>query len=234
VQGVKVITWLAVAVLLTGCGREKSREDAAPDVVDCLAQLEWNGVAYRSSGDLVKPIVLGKPLGKGRIPGCGNDPVYQQLNVVGIRGVSPSVAVAVASDDWPYAWLAPGYIVESTLHPLHKSVFGSVEKPDAEDGFDCGRTRAIRARAVTTPVFDVQPLTVEAEDDQLRSFLLREDVDGIVTLDAHSVVNGFERDGIPFLKTGDEFSLTLRECVGKAAEAGLAGLRRLVIKELSP
>jgi hypothetical protein len=40
-------------------------------------------------------------------------------------------------------------------------------------------------------------LTVEAEDDELQSFLLREDVDGIVTVDAHSVVSGFERDGIP-------------------------------------
>jgi hypothetical protein len=48
------------------------------------------------------------------------------------------------------------------------------------------------------------------------------------------IVSGFERDGIPFLKAGDEFSLTLRECVGKATETGLAGLRRLVIKEVSP
>jgi hypothetical protein len=156
------------------------------------------------------------------------------VNVVRIRGVSPQVAVGVEGDDWPYAWLAPGYILESPLHPLHDSVFGSVEKPDAEDGFNCGRTRVIRVRAVTTPAFDVQPLTVEAEDDQLQSFLVREDVDGIVTLDAHSVVSGFERGGIPFLKAGDEFSMTLRECVGKATEAGLAGLRRLVVKEVSP
>jgi hypothetical protein len=160
------------------------------------------------------------------------DAAYQ-VNVVRIRGVSPRVAVGVEGNDWRYAWLAPGYILESPLHPLHDSVFGSVENPDAEEGFNCGGTRAIRVRAVTTPAFDVQPLTVEAEDDQLQSFLVREDVDGIVTVDAHSVVSGFQLDGIPFLQAGDEFSLTLRECVGKATEAGLAGLRKLVVKELS-
>ena len=231
-QSIKVITWFAAALLAAGCGGEESRERGAFEP-DCDAQLIWNGVAHHSSGVPVRPSVLGKPLGKGRIPGCGGDAAYQ-VNVVRIREVSPQVAVGVEGNEWAYAWLAPGYILESPLHPLHDSVFGSVEKPDAEDGFNCGRTRAIRVRAVTTPAFDMQPLTVEAEDDQLQSFLLREDVDGIVTVDAHSVVSGFERDGIPFLQAGDEFSLTLRECVGKATEAGLAGLRKLVVKELSP
>jgi hypothetical protein len=232
VQRIKLIAWFAAALLAAGCGGEESRERGVSEP-DCAAQLVWQGVAHNSSGDRVRPSTLGKPLGKGRISGCGGDAAYQ-VNVVRIRGVSPQVAVGVEGNDWPYAWLARGYILESPIHPLHDSVFGSVEKPDAEEGFDCGRTRAIRVRALTTPAFDTQPLTVEAEDDQLQSFLLREDVDGIVTLDAHSVVSGFARDGIPFLQAGDEFSLTLRECVGKATEAGLAGLRKLVVKDVSP
>lgn len=227
-----MIVWFAVALLAAGCGGEESRERGVSEP-DCTAQLVWNGVAHHSSGARVGPSLLGKPLGRGRIPGCGGDAAYQ-VNVVRIRGASPQVAVGVEGNDWPYAWLAPGYILESPLHPLHDSVFGSAEKPDAEEGFNCGGMRAIRARALTTPAFDIQPLTVETEDNQLQSFLLREDVDGIVTVDAHSVVSGFERDGIPFLKAGDEFSLTVRECVGKATEAGLAGLRRLVVKEVSP
>ena len=231
-QGIKVIAWFASALLAAGCGGEESRGRGVSEP-DCAAQLVWNGVAHHSSGERLRPFSLGKPLGKGRIPGCEGDTGFQ-VNVVRIRGVSPQVAVGVESNDWRYAWLARGYILESPLHPLHDSVFGSVEKPDAEEGFSCGRTRVIRVRAVNTPAFDVEPLTVEAEDDQLQSFLLREDVDGIVTVDAHSVVSGFARDGIPFLQAGDEFSLTLRECVGKATEAGLAGLRRLVVKEVSP
>lgn len=234
VQGVRVIAWFAAAVLLTGCGREGFREEAIPDVVDCLAQLHWNGVAYRSSGDLVKPIVLGKRLGKGRIPGCGNDPVYQQLNVVRIRGVSPSVAVAVASDDWPYAWLAPGYLLESPLHPLHAAIYGSPGLPDAEAGFRCGRPRSLRANAVSTPSFDVEPLRVSAKDENVQRFLLQGGVDGIVTVDAETTVSGFERNAIPFVRTGDQFALVLRDCTGKVTNPGSAGLRRLVVEEVFP
>jgi hypothetical protein len=233
VQGVRVIAWFAAAVLLTGCGREGFREEGYPDVSDCLAQLDWNGVAYWGSGDLVKPIFLGERLGKGRIPGCGNDPDYQ-LNVVRIRGVSPSVAVAVAGDDWPYAWLAPGYLPESPLHPLHAAIYGSSALPDAEAGYLCGRPRSLRARAISTPSFDVEPLRVSAEDKNVQRFLLQGNTDGIVTVDAETTVNGFELKGIPFVQTGDQFALVLRDCTGRATNPGQAGLRRLVVEEISP
>ena len=69
--------------------------------------------------------------------------------------------------------------------------------------------------------------------DRLRSCSLRR-IRGIVTVDADTVIEGFERDGIPFVRTGDEFSLVLRECMGKPGEPGVAGLRRLVVEELTP
>jgi hypothetical protein len=153
---------------------------------------------------------------------------------VRIRGVSPLVAVGVEGNDWPYAWLVPGYLPEGPLHPLHDAIYGSPEEPNAEAGFRCGPPRVLRTRAVSTPSYDVEPLRVEAEDDDLQSFLLGRGVDGIVTVDADTVVRGFERTGIPFIQTGDEFTLVLRDCTGMATEPGLAGLRRLVVEEVSP
>lgn len=223
----------ALLLAVAGCSGGQAADESGPrGESDCIAQLLWNGVSHRSSGDLVKPVVLGERLGKGRIPGC-DDP-GQQVNVVRIRGVSPAVAVGVDDDDWRYAWLAPGYLHESPRHPLHDAIYGSPQEPNAEDGFRCGSQRTLRARALDTPEIQYVFLQVAAEDSELEGFLVRDDVDGIVTLDANTVVIGHERDGIPFVQAGDEFSLVLRECEGKATEPGLAGVRRLVVRQLGP
>jgi hypothetical protein len=144
------------------------------------------------------------------------------------------VAVRVEGGDWPYAWLAPGYLGDSPRHPLHDAIHGSPDEPNAEDGFRCGRPRALRAHALNTPAHDLVFLTVAAEDEAAQPFLRRDGVDGIVTLDAHTVFADFERHGIPFVQRGDRFGLLLRECVGRGSEPGLAGLRRLVVERLGP
>ena len=199
---------------------------------DCDARLVWNGVTYSSAGSPSKPLLLGRQLGSGVIPDCAEDAPVRKVEVVGIRGVRPSVAVAVLGEgEPPYAWLAPGYLPEHPRHPLHDAIYAPGE-PDAEAGFLCGPERTVRARAVTTP--SVGYLQVSAEEDRVQDFLLREDVEGIVTLDSDTVVTGFERDGIPFVQAGDRFTLTLRECKGKSTEPGLTGLRRLVVDEIAP
>lgn len=222
--------------LLAGAGRggeEAADESGIRDHFDCIAPLTWNDVTYWSAGELEEPLALGKRLGRGIVRCRGEGaPPGREVKVLRIEDVSPSVAVAIQGE--PYAWLAPGYVSESLRYPLHDVIYGSPGQPNAEAGFRCQPPRAIRARALTTPAFDVIPLEVEAEDEEVQAFLLREDVDGIVTVDASTVVTGFERDGIPFIQAGDEFSLALRECEGKATEPGLAGLRRLIVKQVSP
>jgi hypothetical protein len=219
-----------VLLAAAGCGGEQA---AVRDHVDCVAPLMWNDVTYWSAGELEEALAVGKRLGRGVVRCRGEGaPPGRDVNVLRIDGVSPSVAVAIEGE--PYAWLAPGYLPESPGHPLHGAIYGSPETPNAEAGFRCQSSTTIKARALTTPAFDVIPLEVEAEDEQMQAFLLREDVDGIVTLDASTVVTGFERHGIPFVHTGDEFSLALSECEGKPTEPGLAGLRRLIVRQLSP
>jgi hypothetical protein len=119
-------------------------------------------------------------VGQRRIPGCVDDPAAE-VNVARIQGVDPAVAVAVEGGDWPYAWLAPGYLVDSPRHPLHDAIYGSPDEPNAEDGFLCGRPRALRAHALNTPAHDLAFLTVADEDEAAQPFLRRNGVDGIVT-----------------------------------------------------
>jgi hypothetical protein len=195
VRSALVIGALLVAAI--GCGGEEAADDdGIRDSVDCVAPLMWNDVTYWSAGELEEPLVVGMRLGRGIVRCRGEAaPPGRRVEVLRIDGVSPSVAVAIGGE--PYAWLAPGYLPESRRHPLHGAIYGSPEEPSAEAGFRCESSRTIRARALTTPALDVIPLEVEAEDEQMQPFLLREDVDGIVTLDASTVVTGFERDATP-------------------------------------
>jgi hypothetical protein len=228
---------LVLAALFGGCGGDS----VGSSTPDCLGRLEWNGVKYASAGGRIeKPLVFGNELGTGIIPGCsgaaGQEVVPdREVTVVRVRGTSPSVAVAIEDEgDPPYPWLAPGYVPESALHPLHEAIYGSANQPNAEAGFRCEVSRTLGARALTTPAFDVVPLHVEPEEQGLSSYLRAGDVDGIVTFDANSVITGYERDGIPFIQAGDRFSLSLRECTGTdEAGPGMSGLRMLVVKKLS-
>jgi hypothetical protein len=232
VRGALVV---AVALLAAaGCGGgEAADEEGSRGHQDCVAHLTWNGVEYWSAGELEAAAAARKRLGRGIVRCPGDDaPPGRDVTVLQVDGVSPSVVVAVEGE--PYAWLAPGYLPESPRHPLHDALFGSPEEPSAEPGFRCEPSRTIRARALTTPAFDVVPLEVEAADEETQAFLRREGAGGVVTLDADTVVTGFERDGIPFVQAGDEFRLVLSECEGKQSEPGLAGLRRLVVQQLRP
>jgi len=225
---------LVVLSLALGCGGEAEDGSGPGPEGECLARLVWDDVTYYSAGRLDDQLALGKQLGQGHIPRCSGAP-GPALNVVRIRGVDPAVAVAAEGEgDPPYAWLAPGYVPESPRHPLHDAIYGSPSQPDAEAGFRCEAPLSLRARALNTPAFDFTSLQVAADDEEFESFLRADDVDGIVSFDADTTVEGHDRDGIPYVRAGDEFSLILRECVGSEVEPGLVGLRRLVVKRLGP
>lgn len=232
----RAVLLIAVVILAgAGCGGgEAADEGAADSEPDCVARLLWNDVTYHSAGSPKKPLALVERLGKGNVPSCSGEP-RPALDVIQIRGVDPAVAVVIEGEgDPPYAWLAPGYLPESRRHPLHDAIYGSPSEPNAETGFRCEQPRVISVRALNTPAFDSTYLQVAAKDEALETFLSAGDVDGIVSLDANTAIAGHERDGIPFIQAGDEFSLVVRPCVGTAEDPGLEGLRRLVVKRLGP
>jgi len=223
-----LVALLLTAALAAGCGG--GQESAAGG--DCVERLLWSGGEY--GGTPGRP-PLGEVLGRTATLGCGGEP-SREVTIFSVRGVHPSVAIAVRPEGGRrFLGLGPGYLVESPRHPLHDVVFGSESQPDTYRGYDCRRPRSVLARAVTTPVHETTSLIVAAERRADRSYLRGRGADGVLTFDAGSVIEGFDRHGIPFIEVGDRFRLLLRACTGGSeAPPGLRGLDKRIVVMLSP
>lgn len=94
--------------LLSGCGTD-------PDSVDCLADVAFESVTYRSHNELADPPARTKPLGTGDLLDCDGEPIGD-VEVAAAPGVDPAVAIVVtgpaemagmwvaedlAPDEWP-------------------------------------------------------------------------------------------------------------------------------------
>jgi hypothetical protein len=197
---------------------------------DCVERLVWKGHDY--GGTMGRP-PLGERLGRTATLGCGGEP-SRRVTIFSIRGVSPSVAIAVQPrGGHRFLGLGPGYIVESPRHPLHRAVFGTDDEPDAYEGQRCRPPRSVLARAVTTPVYEEKPLTVAAARGADRAYLRGRGVRGEVSFGAGSAIEGFDRGGVPFIEAGDRLRLLLRACTyGPEADPGLRGISNLVVVRL--
>lgn len=205
---------------------------------DCVGALVWEGVTYEAA-DVAEPPPLGKRLGKALIPIVRCEP-KRKVNISEIEGIHPSIALVApgpegAHPDSDLVWLGPGYLAPSPLHPLHEELRVALgDWENAEAGYRCQGPRVLPAQAKERPAASQGFVRVSSDDPTFGAFLEREDVDGIVNLDANTVVMGFRRHGVPFIDTGDEFELTVRKCEGKESVPGMAGLQRLVVKQLRP
>jgi hypothetical protein len=214
-----------VAVLAAGCDSYSSEMDG-----DCVERLVWQGHDW--GGTRGRP-PLGPRLGRTATLGCSGEPA-RQVTIYGVRGVDPSVAIAVQPHG-SHRWLGlgPGYIAESPRHPLHRLLFGAHE-PDEYVDQVCRRPRSLPARARTTPIYEGRPLRVAAERPADRRYLRGRNVGGVLTLDVRSVLKGVDRGGVPFVKAGDRLRLVLRACVyGPQAPDGLRGLHKLIVVRLA-
>jgi hypothetical protein len=220
--------WLAALVAALCCAVSISCTEGGEDLEgECVERLVWKGRDY--GGDSYRPR-LGDRLGRTATLDCDGSP-NRRITVFSIPAVSPSVAIAVKPDgDRRFLGLGPGYIVESPRHPLHSAVFGSKDRPDVFRDQRCRPHRVVLARAVTTPVYGTKWLTVAAERPADRPYLRGRGVRGTVTFDATTALDGLERNGAPYIATGDRLRLTLRACrFGPEADPGLRGIASLVV-----
>jgi hypothetical protein len=227
------LAWLVVlaAAVVAGCGGTKSA-----NLPDCAALLVWNGVPYEGI-QLDEPRRLGRRLGSAVIPECGPEP-EREVAIRRIQGVHPSIAVVAPGPSGTYpdsliVWVGPGYLLPSPVHPLHDDTQAAVGGWDATAGYRCEPPRTVRGRAEETPAALGGYLKVAVDDPALRAFLTENDVDGLVNLDRRTAVMDLARHGVPYVEAGDKLEFTVRECVGREDEPGLAGLRRLVATKLS-
>lgn len=90
---------LAASVALGACDPGSGVSGSAA----CASSIEYAGQDYIGHSAVVTPSDLGAELGKARIPACndtgGSSERDEEVVAVEIKGVSPSVAVAVTYDD---------------------------------------------------------------------------------------------------------------------------------------
>jgi hypothetical protein len=165
----------------------------------------------------------GPVLGEGAVPTeccdvpgeCSEGVPTRPVTLRAVEGVDPAVAVINADDtiDLPDGFVrvytAPGYLIELPSHPLHDAVFGSSEDPDGQARHPtCSQLRTVVGEVMETPFIGSLDLRLSEPDDPDTRELVR---DGIV-VDAHTVVEGFSRDGLPFIEQGDQAAVDLRVC----------------------
>jgi hypothetical protein len=235
-----VAALLCVTVLaIAGCNQPEPAggPPAKPAAsLDCAYPLIWNEVRYEVGVELPKTSKLDPRLGPGVVLGCGSEELGyypdEAVDVRSVEGVDPAIAVAALTKDSSRAivWLAYGYLVESTRHPLHAAIAKDWGL-DAHEGFICGGSLTTNARALSTPA-PGQPLEVEAEDPEVESLLVEPGTQRLVSVEADTAISGLERHGAPYVKRGDEFVLVVRACAGDENEPGLAGLRLLIADSL--
>jgi hypothetical protein len=216
------------AVLALGC------RDGAPKANgDCVERLMWRGAEY--AGHPHRPAMT-EQLGRTTTIAC--DEPFEEVSIYRIPDVHPSVAVGVRRDRpggrRRFLGLGPGYIVQSPRHPFHRVVYESDELPNAYDGQVCRRPRAVDARVIRTPMGDERWLTVRAVAPDDRRYVQGRGVRGVLSIDAGTVIDGLDRGGIPYVKSGQRLRLRLRACRGgPQAEEGLRGLAWLVVVGMS-
>lgn len=229
-----ILTCLALAAV-AGCGGSTAAGPVSDPEPDCAYPLVWEGVTYVPAAD-VEPSAVETSLGTAVVLGCGKGTGRipdETVVVKSVHGIDPEVAVAASlQGNGPIAWLAPGYVTESPRHPLHLAVHGSADEPARPEYFKCGPAHVTPARALSTPR-PLEPLRVQAENPEVESLLLEPGTQRLVSLDASTTLSGLERHGVPFVGFGDEFTLTLRLCIGDENEPGAAGLRLLMADRLS-
>ncbi|HYJ67308.1 MAG TPA: DUF6281 family protein [Nocardioidaceae bacterium] len=116
---------LGVAALLAmpvlgGCIDIDNLKSDADD--DCFVRIRYEGVLYRSNGDLNEAAPKGGELGTGDVVDCGDvdsAPKVGEVAVLSVKGVPTSVAVIVGSGEWRGIYVAEGVAQAEWPRVLH-------------------------------------------------------------------------------------------------------------------
>jgi hypothetical protein len=213
---------LCLVLLLTaaGCswrdeqGVEVATEPAAN--LDCLYPLVWDDQRYEPAVELPRSWEADEPLGPGVVLGCGSPELGyypdEDVEVRSVEGIHPSIAVAAHwhdSAEWA-VYAAPGYLIESPRHPLHEALaenWGYADSPD----YTCDRTLRTRGRSLTTPELG-QGLEVVAVNPAVEELLVAPGGNRWVAVDPKTELIGFDRNGVPHVREGDDLMLVVNVC----------------------
>jgi hypothetical protein len=209
-----------VLLATTGCsGGETAGEVPTEPAgnLDCLYPLVWDDRYYEPAVELPASWKLGAALGPGVVLGCGSETqgYYpdESVDVRGVAGIHSSIAVATRLEGSSRAgiWAAPGYLIESPRHPLHEPLAPNWGDAELRDEFTCEETFRTRARSLTTPELG-QGLEVVAVNPAVEELLVAPGGNRHVALDPATEITGLVRNGVPYVRKGDELMLVVSAC----------------------
>jgi len=176
----------------------------------CEEALEWSGTRYVAVTPAGTIPARGARLGEGELPDCTAGgrcaPPGETVAVFRLAGIDPAIAVTTRDD----LYLAPGTFPALPDHPLHDALFGSPASPSYRE--HCREPFRFSGEA-TQAGFILRVDPDEPAPDELAS----DDGQVWVELDARSVVEGFDRNGIVTVDAGARVDVTARLCEGELA-----------------
>jgi Family of unknown function (DUF6281) len=163
----------------------------------CALAVRFDGVDYLGS-TMKQPLHLGRALGQATLPPCqdsnspGPPPTESAVDVVAIAGVPPSVAIGAAGDPHT-AYLAVGYFPELPSYPLHEGgAFDYTSGCRVTGTFSLTGTVRQHGSALLVEV-DGRSGSLEAAPGSTIQLLV----------DARTRIDGFDRNGLPYVAAGD-------------------------------
>ena len=178
----------------------------------CALAIRFNGVDYLGA-TMKQRLRLGRALGQATVPPCPdfNNPKAPPapgggVDVVAIAGVAPSVAVGAAGDPHT-AYVALGYFPELPSYPLH-------EGPGRDYTSGCRVTGTFNLTGTVSQ--HGSSLLIHVNQ---RSGSLEAEPGSTIQLlvDARTQVDGFDRNGLPYVTAGDNVRSTGVTCQFRGA-----------------
>lgn len=193
----------------------------------CVPLVEWNGVTYSGGMNLARAPMLGRSIGIGAVPPCGESgcggPDGRKVTIVEVADVPPEVAIASA--DVPQTvYVAPGYLAILPGEPLHDIVFGDRPgAPNQRRGFRCDELFRLDGVVAVTPVwgtnFRVRVTRASGSARERVGRTLN------VFIDSRTEIMALRRNGIPYLEEGERVSVEGALCRGSGEAFLFAGDR---------
>lgn len=179
---------LSAAAVIGGCSLGGGGETDATS--SCASAVRWNSDIY--FGNQIR-MPRAARVGTGVIPPCDSGDTPRRVALHRLRGVDPTVAVAVAGDD-DTVFLAEGFFLQLAGHPVR-------EATERRRGPPTGPRRCSGEFAQTGTVTAVQPLLLRSRRGEVA-----------ISLHARTRVTGFLRAGEPYLQIGDRLTIRGRVC----------------------
>jgi hypothetical protein len=135
------------------------------------------------------------------------------VEVKSVERIHSSIAVATLMDGSTRSgiWAAPGYLIESPQHPLHEALAKNWGYDD-QSWYTCEeKTLRTRGRSLTTPELG-QGLEVVAVNPAVEKLLVAPGGNRWVSINPETEFTGFDRNGVPYVREGDDFMLVAKVC----------------------